>query len=167
MKPSQQHLLGVLLILAATAFFAIAGVFTKMASADAWVIAGWRGLIGSMLISAYVFWRRRRQNPRQSLRLDRRGWLLVMVTALASILFIVSLKNTYVANMAAIYATTPFVAAGIAWLWLRERVSWLMLATQSAHFSCLCSASFWRTRSRFRCGILSSAPCSASPSRRQ
>ncbi|MGE0279754.1 MAG: DMT family transporter [Rhizobiaceae bacterium] len=131
MESSQKHLAGVLLILTSTAFFAIAGVFTKMVSADAWVIAGWRGLVGSVLISAYVFWRHRRESRPLQLRLDGRGWFLVVIGALASALFIVSLKNTYVANVAVIYATAPFMAAPIAWFVLRERVTTVMIVASA------------------------------------
>lgn len=127
MDPMPRGLLGGMLILASTAFFAVAGVFTKMISADAWVIAGWRGFVGALLISAYVFWRRRREANPASLWLDRRGWFLVIVSAAASALFIISLKNTFVANVAVIYATAPFMAAVIALVVLRERVTATMV----------------------------------------
>lgn len=131
MDPAQKRLTGVVLIVASAAFFSIAGVFTKMASADAWTIAGWRGLIGSVLLGAYFLWRRKRDGGPVSLLLDWRGWFIALISLLASVMFIASLKNTYVANVAVIYATTPFMAAALARIVLGERVSWLTLATAS------------------------------------
>ncbi len=56
----------------------------------------------------------------QALRLGLRGWLLASVGSVASIAFIYAFKLTYVANVAVIYATAPFFAAGLAWLVMRE-----------------------------------------------
>ena len=48
-------------------------------------------------------------------RLGWRGWLLSLVGAVSSVFFIASFKFTYVANVAVIYATVPFMAAAIEW----------------------------------------------------
>jgi drug/metabolite transporter (DMT)-like permease len=56
-----------------------------------------------------------------SLRLGWRGWLLALVGAAASIAFISAFKYTYVANVAVIYATSPFIAALLAFLLVREK----------------------------------------------
>jgi drug/metabolite transporter (DMT)-like permease len=122
-----KHLAGVALVIASTAFFGLAGVFTKTTTADPWTIAGWRGFVGAALITAYVLWRR--DGGKTSLRLGWRGWLLAVVGAVSSILFIASFKYTYVANVAVIYATVPFMAAAIEWLAFREQPRWRTMAT--------------------------------------
>jgi len=114
------HVLGILLIAASTIFFALAGIFTKATSADPWTIACWRGLFGALAIGIYVYVRRDRMAPRSSFALGWRGWALALVGGGSSVLFIVSFKYTYVANVAVIYATVPFMAAGIEWLVLRQ-----------------------------------------------
>jgi drug/metabolite transporter (DMT)-like permease len=116
MGSDQRHLTGVALVTGSTAFFALAGVFTKVITADPWTIAGWRGFVGAALIGIYVLWRQRQNGDKTSLRLGWRGWLLVVVGAASSILFIASFKYTYVANVAVIYATVPFIAAAIEWI---------------------------------------------------
>jgi drug/metabolite transporter (DMT)-like permease len=113
-----KHVLGILLIVASTAFFALAGILTKAISSDAWTIACWRGFVGSLIIAAYVVWR---GNERITLSLGWRGWMLVAVGSVAALAFITSFKFTYVANVAIIYATVPFMAAGIEWLTHGER----------------------------------------------
>jgi drug/metabolite transporter (DMT)-like permease len=113
--------LGIALVAGSAAVFGLAGVLTKSIQADALAINCWRGLFGALWITAYVLWRRRGTVPAASLRLGWRGWLLVGIGAAASIAFIAAFKNTYVANVAIIYATAPFLAAALAWLFLRER----------------------------------------------
>ena len=113
-----QRAAGMVMVVASTAFFALAGVFTKAIAADAWTVACWRGLFGALLIGAYVLWRRQ---PGQSLRLGARGWTIAVVVAISSVVFVSSFKHTAVANVAVVYATAPFATAALAWLLFRER----------------------------------------------
>lgn len=116
-----RHLLGVSLVIASTLAFSLAGILTKAITADALTIVCWRGLIGGLLVVAYVGWRGRAEPLRRRFHLGWRGWLLACIGSLASIAFIYAFKLTYVANVAVIYATTPFVAAALGWWLLRER----------------------------------------------
>ena len=112
---------GVVLIVASTAFFALAGIFTKATSADPWTIACWRGLVGALAsapTSMSGATARRRQRAF--------GWVgaagrLPSSARSPSIAFIAAFKYTYVANVAVIYATVPFMAAAIEWLALGKR----------------------------------------------
>jgi drug/metabolite transporter (DMT)-like permease len=114
-----ERALGAGLVVASAAFFAMAGIFTKSISSDPWTIACWRGLVGGLLIAAYVLWR---SGPRgASLAFGWRGWAMVAVGVLASLGFISAFKYTYVANVAIIYATVPLMAAALEWAFLRVR----------------------------------------------
>ncbi|BCG89278.1 membrane protein [Mesorhizobium sp. 113-3-9] len=115
-----ERTLGIILVSCSAAVFALTGVLTKSIHADPLTIICWRGFVGSILITLYVLWRRRRSGGRESLRLGWRGWLLAVEGALASIAFISAFKFTYVANVAVIYATAPFVTAVLAWVLTRE-----------------------------------------------
>ncbi len=123
------HLLGVILVIASALVFSLAGVLTKSIAADAWTIACWRGLLGGMLIALYVVWSGREKPLRETFRLGWRGWLLASVGSLASLAFIFAFKLTYIANVAVIYATVPFMAAGLAWWLLRESFQWRTAVT--------------------------------------
>ncbi|MEO5758629.1 MAG: DMT family transporter [Mesorhizobium sp.] len=112
--------LGIILVSSSAAVFALTGVLTKSIHADPLTITCWRGFVGSILISLYVLWRRHRSGGHESLRLGWRGWLLAVEGALASIAFISAFKFTFVANVAIIYATAPFVTALLAWVLTRE-----------------------------------------------
>ncbi|MBZ9795879.1 DMT family transporter [Mesorhizobium sp. ES1-4] len=114
-----ERTLGIILVSSSAAVFGLTGVLTKSIHADPLTITCWRGFVGSILISLYVLWRRRAGN-REPLRLGWRGWLLAVEGALASIAFISAFKFTFVANVAVIYATSPFIAAVLAWMLVRE-----------------------------------------------
>src|SRR6185437_12522636 len=109
--------------------FGLAGVLTRSVNAEPLVISCWRGLVGALLVTAYVIWQRGRAGSPKSLRLGWRGWLMALIGAANSLAFIAAFKYTYVANVAIIFATAPFLAALFAWLLMREGVrSQTMLA---------------------------------------
>lgn len=118
----QRQVLGVGLVLASTVAFSFSGVLTKSIESDAWTIACWRGLFGAILVALYVGWQNRYSREKAGLTLGWRGWILASVGSLASLAFIVSFKMTYVANVAIIYATVPFAAALLEWMFLRQKV---------------------------------------------
>ncbi|RED53656.1 DMT family transporter [Aestuariispira insulae] len=114
------HGLGVVLVLLSALAFSLAGIFTKLIEADSITIACWRGLFGFLAIVMFL-WIRTGRNPVKSMRaLGWRGWCLATVGALASLAFISAFKMTYVANVAIIYATAPFIAGLLEWGLLRR-----------------------------------------------
>ncbi|PLP61431.1 EamA family transporter [Mesorhizobium loti] len=119
-EAGKNRALGILLVSASTIVFGLSGVLTKSISADALTVTCWRGLVGFLLIGAYVYWRLGKASRRPDMRLGWRGWLLAVEGAAASIAFIAAFKLTYVANVAVIYATAPFVTAMLAWILVRE-----------------------------------------------
>ncbi len=123
----EKHLLGIFLIVVSALVFSLAGVLTKSIEADAWTIVCWRGLLGGMLIVAYVAWFDRKKPLHESFRLGWQGWLLASVGSLASLAFIFAFKLTYIANVVVIFGTAPFMAAGLGWWFIRERFLWRTL----------------------------------------
>ncbi len=111
--------LGAMLVVLSTVPFALSGTFTRFITADLWTVLALRGAIGSVLTLAYV---RMTRPPGPRLRLGWRGWLLASVGTAASVAFLGAFRLTYVANVALIYAMTPFAAAALGWLFLREPV---------------------------------------------
>jgi drug/metabolite transporter (DMT)-like permease len=59
--------------------------------------------------------------------MGRSGWLVASLSTLGMVSFIPALQLTSVSNVAIIIATGPFVAAALAWIWLREAVRWRTL----------------------------------------
>ncbi|MEM8707635.1 MAG: DMT family transporter [Actinomycetota bacterium] len=122
MMDDSRRWIGPTLVLGSAVLFSLSGVLTKAIAADGWTILTWRGLIGGVGIGAYVWLRSGRAPRRTTFRLGRRGWGIAAVGAIGSITFIEAFKNTLVANVSVIYATIPFVAAGLERVLLGEPV---------------------------------------------
>ena len=123
--PNQQagrdtQIIGICLVLASTVAFSLSGVLTKVIESDSWTIACWRGLLGGVFITAYVYWQNRRKSEATAFSLGWRGWLLASVGSLSSLAFIAAFKLTFVANVVIIYAIVPFAAAFLEWLFMRR-----------------------------------------------
>ena len=67
--------------------------------------------------------------------MEKSGWLVASLSTLGMVCFIPVLQLTSVSNVAIIIATGPFVAAALAWIWLREVVR---LPTLLASLAALC-----------------------------
>jgi len=119
----RERTVGVIMVICSALAFSLAGVLTKLISTDAWTISCWRGLIGGVLITCYVAWLRRRNRSSRVFRLGWRGWLLATVGSVSSLAFIYAFKQTFIANVAIIYATVPFMAAALGWFLLKEKLS--------------------------------------------
>lgn len=115
---------GVLLVLIATVMWSLAGVFARLVShLDVWTVVGWRALLGSASISVvgFVEWRRGRlDDPLGFGALSPVAALLAMIAISA---YAASVMTTTIADVMVIYATLPFVAAGLGFLINKERPS--------------------------------------------
>ena len=115
-----QHRLGIALVVAAAIAWSTAPLFTRLLPYDSWTILFWRGLFASGMITVLMVLLQGRAGLRDLTRMDKNGWLVAWFSTLAMIAFIPSLQLTNVSNVAIIIATGPFLAAALAWIWLRE-----------------------------------------------
>jgi drug/metabolite transporter (DMT)-like permease len=115
-----QHRLGIALVVAAAIAWSTAPLFTRLLPYDSWTILFWRGLFGGGMIMVLMVLLQGRAALRDLTRMDKNGWLVASFSTLAMIAFIPSLQLTDVSNVAIIIATGPFLAAALAWIWLRE-----------------------------------------------
>ena len=115
-----QHRLGIALVVAAALFWSTAPFFTRLLPYDSWTILFWRGLFAGAMITVLMVFLQGRGSLRDLVRFDINGWLVASFSTLAMIAFIPSLQLTDVSNVAIIVATGPFLAAGLAWIWLKE-----------------------------------------------
>ncbi len=129
---SDRHVRGLAYVFVAGVLYSSAGVFTRGLSFDAWTLLAWRSFSGAAFLVGLFAW----EKGRFSLRyyaLGRAHWTLVPIGAAATICYIFALKITTVANVMIVYATTPFVTAVVAWIWVREVPSRrLMIASSVA-----------------------------------
>jgi drug/metabolite transporter (DMT)-like permease len=116
----RQHRTGITLIVAAAVAWSTAPFFTRLLHFDSWTILFWRGLFGGISIALFLVVTQGRRSVRELIVIKPNGWLVASLSTLGMVSFIPALQLTSVANTAIIVATQPFVAAAIAWIWLRE-----------------------------------------------
>ena len=112
---------GSLIVAVSAIAFSTAGLFTRLIAADVWTMLFWRGLFGGLLIAACIAWRERAGMRTAFAAIGRAGLLTASCSTIGTICFITALRETTVADVTIIYATAPFLAAGLAWAWTRER----------------------------------------------
>jgi drug/metabolite transporter (DMT)-like permease len=114
--------MGLALVAAAAVAWSTAPFFTRVLPFDSWTILFWRGLFGGGSITAFLLLTQGRAGLVSLISLGKRGWLVASLSTIGMVSFIPALQLTSVANVAVIIAAGPLVAAGWAWIWLRERV---------------------------------------------
>jgi drug/metabolite transporter (DMT)-like permease len=117
---SPQHV-GIVLVTLSAVAWSTAGIFTRLVSANTWAIIGWRGIFSAFLVMMFVVVRERGRTVKSFSELGPAGWAVASLSALSSIFYIAALLWTTVANVMVIYATTPFIAAAVAWAAIGER----------------------------------------------
>lgn len=127
MHQAAEQRLGAALVAASAVAWSLAGFFTRLVPLDAWSILFWRGIFAAFFVGLYVVAHYRGRTLAVTRAMGWPGLLITCLSALGMTSFILALKLTSVADVAIFFATCPFVAAVIAWLWLRERATALTL----------------------------------------
>ena len=112
---------GTMLVLLSAFAFSLAGFFVRLIDTDVWTMLFWRGLFGGLFIAGWVLCRDGGQALTTLRRVGPLGLVAAVCSAVATICFINALRETTVADVLAINATAPFVAAALAWAWTGER----------------------------------------------
>lgn len=117
----KSHRVGLALVAMAALSWSSAGIFTRLISADLMTMLFWRGLFsGATIFALFLFIERRDAFA----TLARLRWPALGVAALSAtgmITGIGSLRFTAVADAMVIYATVPFITAGMAYLFIGEK----------------------------------------------
>ena len=111
--------IGVVLVAVSALVFSCAGLFVRSLEAEVWAIIFWRGIFAALFTSAFIF--QRRAVHFEFLAMGKPGVAAALVGACGTMAFIPAFKLTTIANVSLIYAASPFVAALIMWVWIRER----------------------------------------------
>ena len=117
------HRLGFLLVTGSAVAWSLGGLFTRLIALDSWTMVAWRGLFGAAGLGAVLLATRQRGMWGSLKKMGWLGWLFIGQSAAGMTLYLAALRHTTVANVAVIYATAPFLAAGLGWLALREKPS--------------------------------------------
>ncbi len=120
MALSGERRLGLALVFTSTLAWSTAGLFTRAAATDLATIMLWRGLFGTLGMVVVIVVFQGRAGFARFLHLGRAGWTYVLVSVLTLPAYLGSLQLTSIAHVSVIYATVPFMTAGLAWIMLRE-----------------------------------------------
>lgn len=122
MVRSRSYLVGVALVTMATLMWSSAGLFMRSLDLDLATIQVWRALFGALSLFLIILGEHGRRAPQAIASIGPVGFLVaVPLSAISMLAFVVALKLTTVANVMIVYATVPFLAAGVAFVWVRER----------------------------------------------
>ena len=113
-KGESQRYLGWILVSLSAVAWSTAGFFTRLIDEDVWTMLFWRGVFGGLAFLVMTAVHHRGKVVAAYAGLGGAGLLLAVVSGLGMIAFIGSLMLTTVADVFVIYATVPFVTAGIA-----------------------------------------------------
>ena len=117
------HRAGVVLTLLSAVLWSTAGIFVRMADTDVWTLVAWRSIFAALALWILLALRRRGEATRRPLRLGHAELLPIGIAVISTIAYMACLQLTTVANVMTVYAALPFLATGIAYAWLRERVT--------------------------------------------
>ncbi len=118
----RRELVGIALVSGATLVWALTGFYTRALSTDMWTTLAGRSAFGVVILVALFLARHPRDGWRQFRSMGWWGVAHATASTICAITTVTSLYNTTVANNTVIYATAPIVAAGLARVFLGERV---------------------------------------------
>src|SRR5690606_9414164 len=124
---------GIACIVSASFFTSLAGpIIRAVEQADGWTLQFWRQAWFLGFILLFLRWRHGASGlPRAFLAVGRPGLIGAVALCISFVAFIFAMMATTVAKVVFIGATSPFIAALIAWLLLGERlrpITWLAMA---------------------------------------
>ncbi len=119
----RRYAMGVALVLLAGVFWSLAGILLRnIEAATSWQIIFYRSLFLALTLLAVIAVRHRGRVVGAFRAIGRVGVIGGACVAVGYIAIVLSILNTTVANALFIFASTPFFAAALGWLILREPV---------------------------------------------
>lgn len=125
--------LGATLVFASAVAWSFGGAIGRyLTIEDSWTVVFWRSLFAGLFLLGFLLFR---DGPRETVRLYRNmripGLAVAFGFAVASSCFVIAIGYTTVANVVLIQAGVPLLAALMAWIVYRERISvttWIAIA---------------------------------------
>ncbi len=112
---------GIALNLGAAVAYSTAGLFTRILTLDTWTLLFWRSGFAGLILFALLLATQRRRTWSVLRGVGRPGIVVALASAVGMVFYIHALRQTTVADVAVIYAASPFVTAALLWLWVGER----------------------------------------------
>jgi drug/metabolite transporter (DMT)-like permease len=121
----EAHRKGAILVLGAAVFWSSGGLIARHIETDVWTQVVGRGFFAAATLLLFLLVRDGRNTWSLFKALGLPGLAVAGCFAAASLSFVIALQETTVALILVIQSTAPFIAAVIAWLWMREPPGWI------------------------------------------
>lgn len=133
MADPRQEQRGALLVFCSAAVWSFGGAIARFLSVtDSWTVVFWRSVFAAAFLLGFMLWRQGWRGTRQLFgAMGGAGLGVALCFATASSAFVVALAHTTVANILLMQAGVPLIAALMAFVLFRERISgttWLAIA---------------------------------------
>ncbi|MBX6322221.1 MAG: DMT family transporter [Rhodospirillaceae bacterium] len=138
---------GYLMVAGAAILWSTGGLIVRHLSTDGWTTIFWRGTFCALFLLVWIAVSERGRVLAGLRAMGAAGLLLALCFAAASMSFVLALQSTSVANTLIIQSTSPFIAALLGRIILKEHVrlrAWLAMACALAGVAIMVSASFGR-----------------------
>ncbi|MCM2398611.1 DMT family transporter [Rhizobium sp. S95] len=119
----RQYRLGVLYVAISALAWSTSGLFIRTITADLMTMLFWRGLVSGSCVLMLFFYMERGAALTILKRMRAPSFMAMFFSAVSMISGIGSMYYTSVADAMVIYATVPFVTAGVAYLWIGEKAT--------------------------------------------
>lgn len=133
MSELQERQRGALLVFGSAAIWSFGGAIARFLSVtDSWTVVFWRSFFAAAFLLGFMLWRQGWRGTGQLFgAMGLAGVGVALCFATASTSFVVALAHTTVANILLMQAGVPLIAALMAFVLFRERISagtWLAIA---------------------------------------
>lgn len=122
------HRTGVLLLLGSAVAWSTAGFFVRLIPLDVMSMIVWRGPAGALGVLAAIAWFERGRTLAAFTAMRGAAWAYAILSGADMLIYLGSLRLTTIAHVAFIYATVPFAAAFLGYVFIGERPSRSALA---------------------------------------
>lgn len=120
MDANRNHLIGMIFVTAGAITWSSAGFFTRLIALDYPTMIAGRGIFGAIGMLALIIAFAPRDWTSQFRNMGRADALYIGNYIFGTICYVSSLGQTSIAHNAVIFATLPFIAALLAWIFMRE-----------------------------------------------
>lgn len=122
------HARGYLITLTGVAILTPDTLLIRLAATEPFTLAATRGVMGGLMVLALSALWYRRGFVGQLRGLGFWALVVALLQGLGLVLFVVALDHTSAANVLVVFATTPLIAAAMAWAFFGQRIPMVTLA---------------------------------------
>jgi drug/metabolite transporter (DMT)-like permease len=129
-----QHLKGILITVLGVIILSPDAVLIRLADSDGWALLFWRGLSYAIGVSVIVWMMHGSQAINVCRKIGKGGLLIGFLAGITAGTFLFAIEYTSIANTLVIISTSPVMIAIIAWIMLKEKVSFVTFMAMAIVF---------------------------------